>query len=70
MSIFGYLSKNRSQLRMPRSEAEGDVLSGKLSVEEALRRDAERAPRPAGPTRSPADPLDPVLRHHLRRDKP
>jgi hypothetical protein len=70
MSIFGYFSKNRSQLRMPRSEAEGDVLSGKLTVEEALRRDAERAPRPAGPTRSPVDFLDPGLRHRLGFDKP
>jgi len=58
MSIFGHFDKDRRPLRMPRTMVEGDVLSGKLSVEEAFERDAERTPRPAGPPRPPADDIE------------
>ena len=50
---------------------EGDVLTGKLTVAEAIWCDARRAVRPAdGPVAPQPEGYDPVLRHHLRVVKP
>ena len=72
MSVHGYFTKRIDHdPRMPRVEEgvpdsagiswQGDVLTGKLSVAEALRR---QAPWPRGPIVAP-DQYDPVLRFHL-----
>jgi hypothetical protein len=79
MSVLGYFCKNRPKTRMPRTEGtdsdtgaryEGDVLTGKFSVDDALRRSAERARRSTGPVPSSMEEPDPVLRQHLHLDEP
>jgi hypothetical protein len=79
MPISGYFDKNRRELRMPKNggtdpdtgaKYEGDVLEGKLSVEEALRRIALKAARNAARVPRATGALDPVLRSHLRLDEP
>ena len=72
MPVRGYFSKrNESDLRMPRVAGDrpdsagvswqGDVLTGKAGVAEALH---EQAPRPRGSVVRP-EQYDPVLRFHL-----
>lgn len=71
-----YFCKTHPQLLMPRSDDrppdsgiqfQGDVLNGKLSVEEAIVLKAHRAVhRSAHRAPLASDYLDPVLLHHLR----
>ena len=83
----GYFNKNVPPLRMPRTHGQpdesgirydGDVLTGKISVEEAHARDArqalqaqmnDRERHPAGCYTTPEN-YDPVLRYHLRMGNP
>ena len=79
MPISGYFDKYRRELRMPKNggadpdtgaKVEGNVLEGKLSVEEALRRVALKAAfAAAGSVPAATGELDPVLRYHLRLDQ-
>ena len=79
MSITAYFGKRRAGLRMPRKDGvdpatglryEGDVLNGKLSVTEAILREALTVRSSAWPAASSDVGYDPVLRSHLRLDEP
>ena len=76
MPITAHLSKHRAEIRMPHTDgvdpetgatSEGDVLTGKFSVKDAIQRDADRSARWDN-MRTPcaAGDCDPVLRRHLR----
>jgi hypothetical protein len=80
MPVRGYFSKRDDRkLTMPRagegiSDANGltfhgDILTGKLSVPDAFKRDTARASQGLTPgTRVGTEDYDPVLRAHLRTE--
>jgi hypothetical protein len=87
MSVLGYFKKRDSGLKMPDSEKqpdslgiryEGELLNGKITVDEALAREKAQQQLAAAQTqirtgvgcvRGPEE-YDPVLRYHLRVGKP
>jgi len=87
MSVLGYFKKRDSGLKMPDSEKqpdslgiryEGELLNGKITLEDALAREKAEQQRHAiqtqirtgvGCVRGPEE-YDPVLRYHLRVGKP
>jgi hypothetical protein len=73
MSVCGYFGKGPGTLRLsggdvPGARADGQVLRGKASVEDALAVEARRAWR-LGETYESAAHYDPVLRSHCRLDE-
>lgn len=77
MSVLSYFSKRADRLTMPRTDEgtvdsrgfafQGDVLTGKLSVQEALALEAERTSSRTTPgSRVAPEDCDPVLKFHLR----
>ena len=77
MSVSGYFQEIKSGARMPKSDRntadelgthrDGRALNGELSLLEALQKNALAVKQwPTGPHGEP----DPVLRHHMRIDKP
>ena len=68
MSVTGYFDKHRPELRLPREGVdpatgiryEGDILTPKFTVQEALYGYGNRSARVF-----PPEALDPVLRFHL-----
>jgi hypothetical protein len=77
MPVRGYFSKRDDRkLTMPRTcggtpnptglGSQGDVLTGRLSVQEAFAREAARVSRTLAPAKRVApDDYDPVLKSHL-----
>jgi len=73
MSIRDYLAGDPDELKIrekgePPFGVEGDVLEGKLSVEEAHEREKRKARR-KGETYGSVGAYDPVLRSHCRLDR-
>jgi len=78
MPVRSYFSKRDDRkLTMPRADEgtsdanglafHGDILTGKLSVPDAFKREAARASQPLTPgKRVGAEDYDPVLKAHLR----
>jgi len=76
MPIHGYLEKRTRKLTMPRVAEgtpdaigiifHGDILTGKVSLQEAFQREAARISQThPGECADPRD-YDPVLKYHLR----
>ena len=82
MSIYGYFSKQKRETRMPRTDGqpdsigaryEGDVLTGRTSLELAFDRQALKALstiRQDSPVCARPLDYDPVLRNHLHSPTP
>ena len=73
MSIAGYLSAGKTELRMPKESVdalgirfEGAVTTGARTVEEQLLRDAVRVNMPEDVCYENVEDYDPVLRSHCR----
>ena len=66
---LGYFGPRRFELRMPKSDAAGEVLSGKTSVEMALYLSAIRALKDWSLEFARPEDYDPVLRAHCRFDR-
>ena len=71
MSVSGYFNNNSRELKLKKGdingEGRGPVLHGEISVERALRKDAEGV-RPLGVTYRKVAEYDAVLRSHCRMD--
>ena len=79
MPIRGYFSKRKAELKIPRADEgrpdaegftwNGDILTGKLSVEQSFALEARCLANKITPgTNIPPEDYDPLLKHHLRID--